>query len=324
MIRSHLRRAVLAAALAAVGVAALAAPAGAAAVRFVATGGAAQATIVDLSSRTQDEAVLSFTATLLRRTPARLSDLDAYWGDGTLQIDCLNHLTRWKVTTGYNLDRTRRFDAPAAAFGAWSDDAAGTVARELESYVCHGVASPDVSLVADLTGFARAYLGGQSVAQASGAQAGSAAASPPPPAQAAAAAAPGELANFYMIDRDANGAELVDMSVRKRKGAVARLRLYRLEIKPIHFSVGDYHWQRYEFEVDCAGHRERRAPSAFLSFEDHTKVEVPHPKFFDWEPIYQTGIEPLVCDQAVKPGVMAVGDLEAFQRWFLGGGAGPP
>ena len=215
------------------------------------------------------------------------------------------------------------------------------MARDLETYVCHGALSPDVSQVAGPAGFVRAYLGGQTVAQASQAQAGEAqagqarsggpaAASPAPssssaspaPVQARAPAAPGDLANFYMTDRDADGAELVDMSVRKRKGAVVSLRMYRLEIKPIHLSIGDYHWKRYEAEFDCAGHRERQALSAFLSYEDHTKGDVPHPQFLAWEPIYQTGIEPLVCDKKAAPGLMAVDDLEAFQRWFLASAAG--
>jgi hypothetical protein len=164
-------------------------------------------------------------------------------------------------------------------------------------------------------------------AQASGARAGQAAAAPPPspraPAQAASPAELGGLANYYLIDRDADGADLVDMSRRRRKGAVVSVDMYRLDIKPFHSAAGDdYPWKRYDAEFDCAGHRERRALSAFLSYETHTRADVPHPQFLGWEPIYQTGAEPLVCDETAKPGVMAVGDLEAFQRWFLGSGAG--
>ena len=310
-------------AVVALGVAGLTAgAAGAAGPGFVATSGAAQATIVDLASRAQAEAVLSFAATLLRRTPAHLSDMDAYWGDGTLQIDCLNHLTRWRVTTGYNLDRTRRFDAPNPAFGAWSDDPEGSVGRALESYVCHGVRSPDVTEIADLTGFARAYLGGQVLAQGNGAQAGRAAAAPapsPPPE-----AAQEGLAHFYMTTRNADYAELIDMSVRRRKGKVASAALYQLHRTPFHTQDGDdYRWNRYDFEVDCAGHRDRRAFRAYLSFETHTRAINPHPpQFLPWEPIYPSAIEALVCDERVEPGLMAVADLEAFQRWFDANAAG--
>ncbi len=128
MIRGQLGLALRAVVLALLGTPAAPSTASAAA-RYVTTGGPAQATIVDLTSRHQDEAVLSFGATLLRRAPARLSDMDAYWGDGTLQIDCLGHHTHWRAATGYSLDRTRRFDTPSPAFGAWTDDAEGAVAR---------------------------------------------------------------------------------------------------------------------------------------------------------------------------------------------------
>jgi len=154
--------------------------------------------------------------------------LDAYGATGTLQIDCL-------ATTPLAGDERLQprphapVRHPQPRVRAWSDDVEGSVGRALETYVCHGALSPDVSQVADLaaspapTSAARRWrrrvgLSGQAQRRSG---------RPVPAAGSAAApAAPGDLANFYMTDRDADGAELVDMSVRKRKGAVVSLRMY--------------------------------------------------------------------------------------------------
>ncbi|HLY78130.1 MAG TPA: hypothetical protein VKQ70_02065, partial [Caulobacteraceae bacterium] len=190
-----------------------------------------QATILDLASRTQREVTLSFNVTLLRKTPAHLPGvgLDVYWGDGVLQIECLDHHTRFMLMTGYTLDRGRRFDEPSPAFHPWSDNAEGTPARALEEFVCRGRGAASFARIDDLGAFTRGFVGGQAVASAPAAPARAA---PPQAAPAAAATdslaiglpgdhpAPKGMSRYYAVSADEDGALLLDMTSTLRRGEV--------------------------------------------------------------------------------------------------------
>jgi hypothetical protein len=236
-----------------------------------------QDTIVNLASRSQYEVTLSFNVMLLRKTPARLSGMDAYWADGVLQIECLGHHTRLMLQAGYNLDRSQRFDEPNPAFRPWSENAEGSQALALEEFLCRGRGAANFTRIDDLGRFTGGFVGGQAVAAATPApsapalrtgaeragagQAGTELALPGahPPAKG--------LSHYYATVANEEGARLLDMTSTRRQGQVVSVTGYTLSTQPLDPSQPQYHWLEAAMQYDCAGHRFREAARAMMTLD---------------------------------------------------------
>jgi hypothetical protein len=287
-----------------------------------------QDTIVDLASRSQYEVTLSFNVMLLRKTPARLSDMDAYWADGVLQIECLDHHTRMMLKAGYTLDRGRRFDEPNPAFEPWSDDVEGTQALALEAFVCRGKGAASFERIDDLGRFTRDFVGDAAVASAIPPPR---AAAPSAPAAKAGADQPGtELAQpgahpqpkgmsrYYATIAHEEGASLLDMTSTVRRGQVVSVTELILSTQPLDKARPQFRWLETEVQYDCAGHRFREAARAMMTPDRKSRTAFSPVTWDVWNAIIRGGPddrgEALVCrGKTHDDTLLPTDDLDEFQ-----------
>lgn len=260
-----------------------------------------QAAAVDLASRAQDGGALSFSVSVLRRTPVRIAGARVYWADGRLSVDCAAHRLAMTLTEGWPLGRAQRLDLPASTARAWARDLATPKARAFARIACRGDGAEGLRSVPDLVRFEQDYGPASAAGRA-------------PAPRTGVIALP--KAPYYAVATDEDGALIVQTDGIQRTGDVVSVTVYALTTRPLPEDREAY-WIRSSAEVDCAGHRMRDETLALLDLDLKAKRVRASPTFGDWYPnppgAAGARIEAAVCLASPGDGAIAVQSLKDFQ-----------